>query len=788
MSPHRLIACLLFLMTGMSTGFAQSEKYVRIAISNADYVDARNFLEVDHVHREGDRTIVEIPGEDQAALDQSGVLYEVLVEDLTAHYREQNKTLDFRSQVQLCGNEPTTPQHFRLGSMGGYLTLDELMEELERMHELFPDLINPPLPISQFKTHEGRPIVWTKISGKGQGEKKGVLYTALHHAREPLSMQQLVYFMWYMLENYHSDPQIKHILDHTNLYFIPCVNPDGYAYNARMAPDGGGMWRKNRRPLGGEHFGVDLNRNYGYKWGYNSVGSSNDPTSELYRGPSAFSEPETQAVKWFCENHEIYSALNYHSFGDFLIYPWGYSMDSNPHEKHFQSPARSLTFEKRILHGTSTETVLYSTNGDTDDWMYGETESKQRIFSMTPEVGPGVFGFWPKKSHIERLCARELQQNIRMAMAPHGSVMVVPTSDPIFYSSRLQHKFYLYPVTLEDGVVQSKITPLTDNIVHSPESFYYFGLENQQEYVVDIDLRPGMADGEVVQFVMTLDNGTLAVIDTMTYIYSTRQEEIDVLTRAADIDSWVRSSHSSNSWGTTTAEYYTAPSSITDSPKGLYNTSTENFIISSQSYRIPQEEEVYLTFKAKWDITYGVDYAQLSISTDGVRFTPLCGNLTTEHYNYDGVVSPVYTGVQDEWLTECISLNPYRGKDVYFKWNLVSESADARDGIFVDDMKITYSQTITPNRDELLTWGEHEFYPNPVSDGVLHLKVMEKTGNQLIAGYEIRNQLGQLMKKGEAVSGLNTLEVGQYPPGMYLLQLITRQGQRLKAQKFVVLP
>ena len=119
---------------------------------------------------------------------------------------------------------------------------------------------------------------------------------------------------------------------------------------------------------------------------------------------------------------------------------------------------------------------------------------------------------------------------------------------------------------------------------------------------------------------------------------------------------------------------------------------------------------------------------------------------------------------------------------------MVSESADARDGIFVDDMKITYSQTITPNRDELLTWGEHEFYPNPVSDGVLHLKVMEKTGNQLIAGYEIRNQLGQLMKKSEAVSGLNTLEVGQYPPGMYLLQLITRQGQRLKAQKFVVLP
>lgn len=777
------------MIAGITTCIAQSTEYVRISLASDDFLQVREWMGVDHTYSRGGQTVVEIPSEVLLNLDESGITYEVLIDDLTAYYRDQNQTLEFRSDAELCGGNPSTPSNFRLGSMGGYLTLDELVDELEKMHSRFPDLIAPALPISDFKTHEGRPILWTKITGQAETtSKKNVLYTALHHAREPLSMQQMVYFMWYLLENYHTDATIRHILNHTQLYFIPCVNPDGYAYNSRVSPDGGGMWRKNRRPLGGGEYGVDLNRNYGYEWGYNTSGSSDDPASELYRGASPFSEPETQAVKWFCENHEIYSALNYHSYGDYLIYPWGYAAEKNAHDKNYQSLARSLSFEKRILYGTSRETVLYSTNGDADDWMYGETESKNRIFSMTPEVGPADYGFWPKKTHIEMLCARELHQNIRMAMAPHGSILMIPTSDPIFYTPTLTHKFHLYPVTLEDGVVQSKITPLTDNITQFQESFYFFGLDNHEEYEVDIQLRPGLSDGEVVRFVMTLDNGTLAVSDTMSYIYSATRDEIEVLASAADIDSWVRSSQSTNSWGNTSSEYYSAPSSITDSPNGLYSTATENYIISAQSYRVPEEEEVFLTFKAKWDITFGKDFAQLSISTDGVQFTPLCGNLTTDHFNYNGAVSPVYTGVQNEWLTERISLNHFRGQDVYFKWNLVSESADARDGIFVDDMKITFSQTLTSAEEDLLHWEGHELYPNPVGGGVLQLALSPDQGNHPIARYEIRNQLGQLMQQGPASTGLHALDVSQYPPGMYFMQLVTRQDRRMEARKFVVLP
>ncbi len=791
MRLSRSISILMFVLTGITAGFTQSSEYTRISLRSHDFDVMKSWMGVDHYHQKNGKVIIEVPARELEKLEDTGIPYEVLVKDLTEYYQEQNRTFGPRSGAIACAEiDHATPRNFKLGSMGGYLTLEEMKSELDKMHQLYPNLIAKAQPISDFRTYEGRPVLWTGITGTGgnENQKKNVLYTALHHAREPISMQQLVYFMWYMLENYATDPMVKNLLDKTQLYFIPCVNPDGYAYNVQVSPNGGGMWRKNRRPMGENQFGIDLNRNYGYEWGHNGSGSSDDPASDIYRGQAAFSEPETQAVRWFCENHEIFSALNYHSFGDYLIYPWGYTPDVTGHDKHFKSLAKSLTFEKRILYGTSRETVLYMTNGDADDWMYGETGSKKRIFSMTPEVGPAEYGFWPPKNEIKMLCSRELNQNIRMAMAPHGFVMMVPSADPIIYSTSLKHRFYLYPVTMEDGGVQSKIKPLTGNILDAPESLYFFGLGNNEEYETVLRLKPDMRDGELVQFVMSLDNGELTVSDTLTYIYSSNKEEIDVLRRSTDIDNWLRSSQSANSWGNTTSEYYTSPSSITDSPQGLYATDSENYIISSESYRIPIEEEVFLTFKAKWDITYGEDFAQLSISTDGVRFSPLCGRLTTENFNYHGDITPVYTGIQDEWLTEIISLNNYKGKEVYFKWNMVSQSAEAKDGIFVDDMKITFSQTLTSSKNNIVKWQNHKIYPNPARGHNLYLELSAEENTDPVMRYEIRNQLGQLMNRDSAHPGVNQIKIAGYPAGLYLLGLVTSSGQSIEAQKFIVLP
>jgi len=105
--------------------------------------------------------------------------------------------------------------------------------------------------------------------------------------------------MWYLLENYSSDPSIKNIVDNTEMYFIPVVNPDGYIYNQTTNPNGGGLWRKNRRNNGDNTYGVDLNRNYSYNWGYDNTGSSGNTNSDTYRGPSPFSEPESRIMRDF---------------------------------------------------------------------------------------------------------------------------------------------------------------------------------------------------------------------------------------------------------------------------------------------------------------------------------------------------------------------------------------------------------------------------------------------------------------------------------------------------------
>lgn len=84
------------------------------------------------------------------------------------------------------------------------------------------------------------------------------------------------------------------------------------------------MWRKNRRDNLDGTFGIDLNRNYGYNWGFDDDGSSPFTGDETYRGTVPFSEPETQIMRDFVNSRSFRIALNYHTFGNLLIYPWGY--------------------------------------------------------------------------------------------------------------------------------------------------------------------------------------------------------------------------------------------------------------------------------------------------------------------------------------------------------------------------------------------------------------------------------------------------------------------------------
>src|SRR5262249_55600739 len=140
--------------------------------------------------------------------------------------------------------------------------------------------------------------------------------------------------------------------------------------------------------------GVDLNRNFGYQWGLDDVGSSPVPGAETYRGLFEFSEPETEAQRSIVAALQPKTGIAFHTFGDYFIFPWGFTPSAAPDSVDFFDWSRDATRTNHLILGQAPRT-LYRVNGEFNDWMYGETGEKPRVYSWTPEVGNGDDDFWP---------------------------------------------------------------------------------------------------------------------------------------------------------------------------------------------------------------------------------------------------------------------------------------------------------------------------------------------------------------------------------------------------------
>jgi hypothetical protein len=188
-----------------------------------------------------------------------------------------------------------------------YISYDETLDFFYRAEEENPSLVK----VEKIgKTWENRDIIAVKITADidRSYNKPAVFYTGTIHAREWIGIELAVEFSRYLLEQYKYNPKVKNILKKSVFYVVPTANPDGFEYSRNHYS----FWRKNRRKNADGSFGVDLNRNFSIGWRGN-----NNPSSNVYSGPSPFSEPETKALKEFVENHpNITIALDYHSQGN----------------------------------------------------------------------------------------------------------------------------------------------------------------------------------------------------------------------------------------------------------------------------------------------------------------------------------------------------------------------------------------------------------------------------------------------------------------------------------------
>ena len=287
-----------------------------------------------------------------------------------------------------------------------YHNYDEMRAAIGEIASTYPDITRV---ITAGLSLEGRAILAVKISDAPELDdpaEPAVLFMSLHHAREHLTVEMALEVLRLFTEGYGHDPALTNLVDTREIWVLPNVNPDGGEYD--VATGVYQYWRKNRRPNADGSIGVDLNRNYDYRWG--GPGSSGLPGAETYRGPAAFSEPETQVVRDFVLAHgDITTAISFHTYAELILYPYGYTYDDLPADMAADdlSTFKVLAGQMAATNGYIAQQAsdLYTTSGDTVDWLYGA----RRIFGFTFEMYPINYnpGFYPPASVIER----ETQRN-----------------------------------------------------------------------------------------------------------------------------------------------------------------------------------------------------------------------------------------------------------------------------------------------------------------------------------------------------------------------------------------
>ncbi len=329
------------------------------------------------------------------------------------------------------------------GVNGDFHTYTELERDLLNLENTFPDLAKV---YDIGDSLENRNIYALKISDNVliDEDEAETLFLGCHHAREWISVEVPFLIGKYLLENYHLDVSLKNLVDQSEIWIVPLVNPDGLEYSIHFYR----YWRKNRRDNGDGAYGVDLNRNYGYRWGNDNSGSSPNTSSDVYRGTAPFSEPESQAIRDLYARHHFISLVSYHSYSQVILYPWGYSFQPTDQDALLNEMATNMSQRMQTVYGRyysfgQGSGSLYTTNGSTTDWSFGT----YGIPSFTLELPPSssqLGEFFNAEEDIQPIFRENLQAALYLIeWAIQNKPLPQDSSDEIIRRSRPRIKTIL---------------------------------------------------------------------------------------------------------------------------------------------------------------------------------------------------------------------------------------------------------------------------------------------------------------------------------------------------------
>ncbi|MFT3910011.1 MAG: M14 family zinc carboxypeptidase [Ferruginibacter sp.] len=741
MNPRK---CLLLFFAGVLfflNSHAQ-EKYskVKIPVTSAaikNFVFAN--LGLDHYEQDANAIVAVLNTAEMNRLRQSGYSFDLLIDDVVKHTievnsnpssAETNRAAFQSNSCQKVASIIPTPASFgiggslRLGAAAGnpgYFTYAEMITKMQNLATAYPSLVSV---YTIGNSANGNAIYGVKVSHSDPSENKPeVLYTGLQHAREAIGGTSLIFFMQFLAENFSSDDRVRELLDNRQLYIIPCLNPDGYSFNyggssASYPVTGGGLWRKSRRNTGGgaANIGVDLNRNYGIDWGNCSGASSscgsNVKSDDTYYGTSAFSEPETQALRSFVQSKHFVNAIDQHCFGPYYSLPYG-RPSLHPVLSHLDSSYYTYIPALMGLYnghraGNSPETVNYEVAGGIKDWLLmGDigTGTKGKVYGMTGEAGGG--DFWAPVSQIIQLCKELCFQNLQLAYAAGDYYDIEDRNDIGISKDSGYFSFQVKRVGLAADPVTVSLVPLSN--IYSVGDPISKTLPNYYDTYIDsikFKLPPTFVCGQKIRFAWKVESGGVTTYDTVTKFYNPLILLNDDMEGSFSTN-WTSSpSSGSTAWDFTNLNAVSGTHSMTESPSGNYTTSSTRTVTYKNTFNLFDATAAYLSFWTKHRAENFRDKLQVQVSTDGSTWVAMCGSNTVQEDNTTngGTLGgqPALTGIRENWTRELFDLSNYIGNPiVYLRFRFTSDNDassfafEKDDGFYIDDIKVVKTTSIS---------------------------------------------------------------------------------------------
>ncbi|CAG04269.1 unnamed protein product, partial [Tetraodon nigroviridis] len=317
-------------------------------------------------------------------LDQSGMDYEILIEDLQAAIDGQ------------ADKEPSSRAH----SYTKYNTWAQIQSWIASISTSNTELISREVIGN---TYEGRPMTVLKLGRKSSFAKPAIFMDCGIHAREWISPAFCQWFVKEALATYGSNAQMTSLLNQMDVYVLPVFNIDGYEYTHTSNR----MWRKTRSKSSGTScVGADPNRNFDAGWC--TLGASSNPCSDTFCGYSPESEIEVKNVANFIRRNKgiIKAYLTIHSYSQLLLFPYSYTYNLAAHHSELLKVAEGASAALRSLYGTRYTsgpgaTTIYPAAGGSDDWAYDLGVKYSYTFELRDT---GRYGFLLPESQIKPTC------------------------------------------------------------------------------------------------------------------------------------------------------------------------------------------------------------------------------------------------------------------------------------------------------------------------------------------------------------------------------------------------